>query len=249
LSWPNTKPEFPIVTTALLLGASFDPEADYHHNVLLEQWNMAYDQGDNNDGITIIDITNLSHPRYAFVFFTDDSFRRMPLTAEEYLYHYEKEEREQSDCEDDFEETIEPEKLSEEHVAERLEMLRKTSPQDPRLFLVDLPLIDEQALQSTWPDPKWESRETAGLPQVCHGDHVDDEPDHIDASKLRVDPSLFLRALFADPGTYPLRQIFSYLGGKPYEGRTAIKQLVHISIYQELDKPEIPWMDRPRRNR
>lgn len=73
---------------------------------------------------------------------------------------------------------------------------------------------------------------------------MDDEPDHIDASKLRVDPSLFLRALFADPRAYPLRQIFSYLENSLCEDRTAIKQLVHIFIYQELDKPEIQWTER-----
>ena len=33
---------------------------------------MAFNGGDNNDGITVIDITNLTHVRYCFVFFLDD---------------------------------------------------------------------------------------------------------------------------------------------------------------------------------
>jgi hypothetical protein len=55
------------ITTCLPLGASFDVKEGYNANLILEPFNMVFDGGDNNDGITIIDITDLSHVRYCFV--------------------------------------------------------------------------------------------------------------------------------------------------------------------------------------
>jgi hypothetical protein len=61
---------FPFISTCLLLGASFDVKDGYNANVTPEPFNMAFNGGDNNDGITIIDITDLSHVRYCFVLWT-----------------------------------------------------------------------------------------------------------------------------------------------------------------------------------
>jgi hypothetical protein len=58
---------FPFISTCLLLGASFNIEDGYNADVTLEPFNMAFNGGCNNDGITVIDITDLSHVRYCFV--------------------------------------------------------------------------------------------------------------------------------------------------------------------------------------
>ncbi len=72
----NTEPSyrqldlpFPFITTCLVLGASFNPDAGYEHSVSILPFNMQYDDGDNNDGITVIDISQLGHTRYCFVDF------------------------------------------------------------------------------------------------------------------------------------------------------------------------------------
>ena len=70
-SWEDFEVPFPFITTCLLLGASFDVNEVYNSRVTLEPFNMAFNGGDNGDGITIIDITNLTHVRYCFVFWRD----------------------------------------------------------------------------------------------------------------------------------------------------------------------------------
>lgn len=46
--------------------------------------------GDNNDGVTIIDVTNPENPKYAFMFFTEWRGLEVlkPLTAEQYVRSY-----------------------------------------------------------------------------------------------------------------------------------------------------------------
>ena len=51
---------FPFITTCLLLGASFDVKEGYKADLILEPFNMAFDGGDNNDGITIIDVADFA---------------------------------------------------------------------------------------------------------------------------------------------------------------------------------------------
>ena len=121
-------PKFPFVTTCLVLGASLDVETGYSSHVLLLPWNLEFDQGDNNDGVTIIDITRPSDVRYCFVFYEDDfgegRVTMTPLSAEEYLKAYEGEESDGSN--------------STTH------------------GLGDVPVIDVQALEEAWPrDGKW----------------------------------------------------------------------------------------------
>jgi hypothetical protein len=100
LDYTNNEVPFPFITTCLLLGASFNVEDGYNARVILEPFNMAFNMGDNNDGITIIDITDLSHVRYCFVlwnewhFFQSDEveesqdFLMRPLSGPTYLSAY-----------------------------------------------------------------------------------------------------------------------------------------------------------------
>ena len=66
-TWTSLEVPFPFITTCLLLGASLDVKEGYDASVLLMPFNMPFDGGDNNDGITVVDITDLSHVRYCFV--------------------------------------------------------------------------------------------------------------------------------------------------------------------------------------
>ncbi|KAI4129529.1 MAG: hypothetical protein LQ341_006559 [Variospora aurantia] len=85
----NSHIPFPFIMTCLIVGASFNLDG-YFHGVLVEPFYMAYDQGDNNNGITIFDITNLDNVRYCFVdFYGMESKREVdlmtPLSARTYL--------------------------------------------------------------------------------------------------------------------------------------------------------------------
>ena len=62
---------FPFISAALLLGGSFDPDRGLVARVHSISFNMPFDYGGNDDGITIIDITEQAHPRYCFVFFNE----------------------------------------------------------------------------------------------------------------------------------------------------------------------------------
>jgi len=89
---------FPFIHTCLTIGASFNPAEEYYHMVHPLPFNLDFDGGDNNDGITIIDITDPDHVRYCFVNFKpsesdyesdDDAYPLMtPLSASQYLRSY-----------------------------------------------------------------------------------------------------------------------------------------------------------------
>ena len=90
--WPIDV-KFPFIMTCLILGASFGAEEGYHRAVHAEPFHMAYDEGDNNNGITIFDISEPSSVRYCFVDFLGmESPREVqlmaPLTARIYLEAY-----------------------------------------------------------------------------------------------------------------------------------------------------------------
>ena len=46
----NVHVPFPFIATCLITGASFGPDDGYYHPVLVENFYMAYDEGDNNNG-------------------------------------------------------------------------------------------------------------------------------------------------------------------------------------------------------
>lgn len=58
---------FPFITTCLAIGAGYDFGRHTAQTVHELAYNTGYDQEDNNDGITVLDITDLSNVRYCFV--------------------------------------------------------------------------------------------------------------------------------------------------------------------------------------
>lgn len=84
---------FSYVMTCLIVGASFNPETRYNYAMPhIGPFGMPFDGGDNNDGITVIDITKLSAVKYCFVFLysstQDDEIPMMPLSAARYNSAY-----------------------------------------------------------------------------------------------------------------------------------------------------------------
>ncbi|KAH9883434.1 hypothetical protein F4778DRAFT_766939, partial [Xylariomycetidae sp. FL2044] len=126
----------PIITTCLVVGASCDPEEARHHPVHELLFGMEYDAGDNNNGITVIDITELSRVRYCFVdFFGMESERSVPLntplTAWDYTLAYY----------DRADEIV-------QKYQESIESLQRR------------PLIGIQDLHSAWPSDSWQLDDT-----------------------------------------------------------------------------------------
>jgi hypothetical protein len=148
-SYNESEVPFPFISTCLLLGASFDAKEGNNATLILEPFNMAFDGGDNNDGITVIDITNLSHVRYCFIIWDKHydrgeeqlSVPRMtPLSGPTYLgAYYDAEERSKN--------------------AEFRALMQKYDYWE---------LIDVDTLANTWPQGEWpgtgiESAEDAGI--------------------------------------------------------------------------------------
>jgi len=84
---------FPYVMTCLIVGASFNPKERYNYAMPhVEPFGMPFDQGDNNDGITVIDISDLNAVKYCFVFLDSSELGQWktntPLTHEEYIDAY-----------------------------------------------------------------------------------------------------------------------------------------------------------------
>ena len=141
---------FPFITTCLLLGASFDMKDGYNRTLTMEPFNMAFDQGDNMDGITVIDITDLSHVRYCFV-----------LLADFYLFQRDPDE-EPEDEEPEDEEPVNDLQMTPLSgpiylgVYKNMEAHRKRSELESLMQKYDhWDLIEVDALANTWPQGKW----------------------------------------------------------------------------------------------
>lgn len=125
---------FPMVATCLILGASFDSTDGYHHGVDIEPFGMEYNEGDNNNGITIIDISELHHVRYCFADILPWGMESQtpvplmtPLSASAYLWSY-------------YDESKKEDQEMFGNVINRLEKWD---------------LIDVAALRDTWPKGNW----------------------------------------------------------------------------------------------
>ena len=139
-------PEFPFITTCLLLGASFDPELRYSHVGIPEPWNMPFNGNNNNDGITVINISDPANVEYAFIFFhagdpdVPEHMQLVPLTAAEYMALY------------------------------------SSQSLDLSSSFKDFPLISDEILCSAWPNEadamEWTSRIQAGLATTQRGVNV-----------------------------------------------------------------------------
>ncbi|KAL8667145.1 MAG: hypothetical protein Q9168_007331 [Polycauliona sp. 1 TL-2023] len=88
----NSHVPFPFIMTCLIIGASFNLDG-YYHDVLIEPFFMAFDGGDNNNGVTIFDISEPDNTRYCFVDYLgmESEFEvelYTPLSARTYLEAY-----------------------------------------------------------------------------------------------------------------------------------------------------------------
>ncbi|KAL8866778.1 MAG: hypothetical protein Q9174_006089 [Haloplaca sp. 1 TL-2023] len=88
----NEHVPFPFIMTCLVTGASFNVDG-YYHGVLIEPFFMPHNGGDNDDGITIFDITEPGDVHYCFVDFKGMGSERevdlnTPLSARTYLEAY-----------------------------------------------------------------------------------------------------------------------------------------------------------------
>jgi hypothetical protein len=84
---------FPFITTCLAVGSSLRPDEASHAVTHVLSFNMTFDGGDNNNGITVLDITDLELVRYCFVDFqgmeSESEVDLMtPLSATTYLRAY-----------------------------------------------------------------------------------------------------------------------------------------------------------------
>ncbi|CAD6443525.1 a813fa8e-9d2d-4fa6-a942-d5b23cc450cd [Sclerotinia trifoliorum] len=131
---------FPFILTCLVIGSALDVKDNYYHAVDDLPFNLPFNGGDNNDGITIFDITELEKVRYCFVNFSD------------YFY----------DDEVDAEQAIPPPPMTPLTGPQYLWGYRnKDDPAEQEKFkdLIEsfetVPLVDCRALYSAWPDPEW----------------------------------------------------------------------------------------------
>ncbi|KAI5462110.1 hypothetical protein BGZ63DRAFT_354729 [Mariannaea sp. PMI_226] len=96
--------QFPFIMTCLMVGAGYNASDCTASVVHEEPFGMGYDQGDNNDGITVLDISDLSQVKYCFVNFLEHNYfpdedsddedankaemLHKPLTGRQYLTSY-----------------------------------------------------------------------------------------------------------------------------------------------------------------
>lgn len=76
---------FPFVATCLTVGSSCDPSEGYQHRVRPLAFNTTLDRIDNDDGITVIDISDPNFLRFCFTFLGGGV---KPLGASTYLWRY-----------------------------------------------------------------------------------------------------------------------------------------------------------------
>ncbi|KAL2679246.1 hypothetical protein Neosp_010013 [[Neocosmospora] mangrovei] len=160
----STTCPFPFITTCLAIGASYDSKTGQVQAIHELRYDMGYDQGDNNDGITVIDVTDLDHVRYCFVNFgsgdiyagdeddedpqnalpSDNPATETPLPGREYLRGYYSE--------------------SDEMVQRNMDVIEA---------LDNTPLVEEVALARTWPWGGWKEeaklKATEPLPDIQGG--------------------------------------------------------------------------------
>jgi hypothetical protein len=123
------------MTTCLVAGASLEPGTGHFSHASRMKWNAEYDGAPNDDGITVLDITDPTAVRHCFVVFHDstalESGRRircmMPLLGNEYASLY--------------------------HGAEELEQCFPVFES-----LDESPVIDSATLRETWPRGRWSAR-------------------------------------------------------------------------------------------
>ncbi|KAL6720296.1 hypothetical protein ACLMJK_002217 [Lecanora helva] len=145
---------FPFILSCLVTGASFNVEG-YYYGILVEDFQTAYNQGDNNNGITIFDISDLDNVRYCFVDYHGMESERevslmTPLSARTYLEAY-------------YE--LDDPKCEEMGLLPLLDKFKGRS------------IITGAALQDTWPEGDWQMDECDPQPQAINlDDNADNQP-------------------------------------------------------------------------
>lgn len=129
---------FPFISTALILGASFDPDRGQYNRVHPLEFNTPFDGIDNNDGVTIIDVTEQARPRYCFVFFNS----------------IEREYSDDSDSGNSSESDSGPNLYTPLSASSYLKVYRER-PTELLRKMNEWPLIDVGALRDAWPHGNW----------------------------------------------------------------------------------------------
>ncbi|KAG7007524.1 hypothetical protein G7Y79_00009g026330 [Physcia stellaris] len=76
---------FPFIATCLTVGGSFEPEVGYQQRVRPLSFNTGLEDIDNDDGITVVDVSDPYHLAYCFA----EPVELRPLTGGKYLAQYE----------------------------------------------------------------------------------------------------------------------------------------------------------------
>lgn len=142
---------FPLIMTCLVVGASIDARDAKYSHVLTLPFNTRFNGARNDEGVTIIDISNLANIRYCFVSYCglqapyDESIPNMaPLSGATYLSAYQR----KPNTDQPFSRwTIALDQLLEDF---------KTTP-----------LVDFETLNETWPRDEWSSGEFEGDPEYA----------------------------------------------------------------------------------
>ncbi|KAJ9638436.1 hypothetical protein H2199_007125 [Coniosporium tulheliwenetii] len=148
---------FPFIQTCVTLGAGLNIEEGYEATISVLPFNIDISECDNNDGFTVIDVSNLDRVRYCF--FVDGGVE----TAE-----YRHKQGMTNEDGDGSSEWLEP---TEENIIPRLVPLKAeqylsgyyfrgskdwSATLDEKLrSFEDWPLVNVAALKETWPDHPW----------------------------------------------------------------------------------------------
>jgi len=164
--WNSPSVPFPFIMTCLVIAASFVVEPPHNTpRISPEPFGMPYDGGDNNDGITVIDITQPENLRYCFVFVNGSErgdSRNTPLSEKQYLEEYRR--RDQDNDDEDTEDWLEMQQTSPPATA-RVQSGRDNDNPVPeasgRLAAFEVLHID--CLKSAWPAGHWEDFDETAL--------------------------------------------------------------------------------------
>ena len=148
----STDQPFPFIAISLSVGCSFDPVEGYQERVHLLPFNINLEQVDNNDGITVVDITDLNNPKYCFAFLEGEQCTQA-LTESEYLSRYE--EPDDMDAEEESEagsnsSAEDEEGLGDLELKQLEEIISEAEDREGDQGLEAYGLIDTAALQTTW---------------------------------------------------------------------------------------------------
>ena len=192
---------FPFIATCLLVGSSFEPEIGYQHRVHSLPVNVTLDGIDNNDGITIIDISDTKNIKYCFAFL--GGWRRQglkPRSAGGYLARYEMDHDEDPDEDEDIEEEEESDEDQEQTTCqpktEADATVVPTLDTRPQNQLEKYKLMTKASLRC-WLDPNVEGQYNL--------DHVEEQGQSVRTKQSLREQTmeLLINTLLGDPDHHP----------------------------------------------